>query len=149
MIKQFPVYLIVLISFLIGQEIKWEHYPEKTALKIATDTPGIPIYVDGLQVGVAPLTQLVEVFPGWHRVSYFPDTDNPYKSIFPKDRRINDIIRMGTVNILVEKGQILDVVLNYQSIEEEVRTYQRSVNSGRWIGFTMVMAVLVVLTWIT
>ena len=133
----------------MGQEIKWEHYPEQTALNITTDTPGIPVYVDGIQVGVAPLTDVVVVVPGWHRISYFPDTDNPYESILPKDRRIRDIIRLGTVNVLVEKGQVVDVVLNYHNIEEEVRAYQRSVRGSRWIGFTMIMLVLVILTWVT
>ncbi len=141
--------ILFLLCGINGQEIKWEDYPETTALFISADTPGIPIYIDGIEVGVAPLNRAVEVVPGWHRVSYFPDTDNPYQSLFPRDRRIHDIIRMGTVNVLVEKGKTVDVALNYTGIAEEVREYQRSVNSGRWVGFAMVMAILAILTWVT
>ncbi len=130
------------------QEINWLEYPKKTALKIVCDTDGLPIYIDGIQVGVTPLGVPVEVSPGWHRVTYFPDVGNPYQSLLPKDRRILDIIRMGTVNILVEEGEIADVSLNYRAVSDEVRAYQRSVNSGRWIGFFMVTMVMVILAWV-
>lgn len=132
----------------LAQEINWLEYPPKTALRIVCDTDDLPIYVDGIQVGVTPLEATVEVAPGWHRVTYFPDTGNPYQSLLPKDRRIHDIIRMGTVNVLVEEGETADVSLNYRAVSEEVRAYQRLVNGGRWIGFFMVTVVMAILAWV-
>lgn len=140
---------IALLTAGLSQSLDWSDYPARTALRITCDTPNLPIYIDGMKVGTTPIKGLVDVIPGWHRVSYFPDEENPYRSILPSDRRVRDIIRYGTVNVLVEEDQILDVSLNYRSVEEEVRAYQRGVNGGRWIGFSLVVLVALVLAWIT
>ncbi len=140
--------IVACISILMGQEINWLDYPDRTAVRIYTDEKGLPIYIDGLLVGTSHIETPIDVTPGWHRISYFPDSENPYTAILPKDRRVSDIIRMGTVKVLVEKGQVVDVTLNYQSIDDEVRMYRQSVHASRWIGLAMVITLVGILTWV-
>ena len=63
----------LLFSSLFGQVIDWSEKPDPiTAIQIFCDTDGIPIYVDGIQVGASPIKETIQVAPGWHQVSYFP-----------------------------------------------------------------------------
>ena len=56
-----------------GQEINWNNKPSPiTAIEIFCDTDGIPIFIDGVQIGVSPIKNPIQVAPGWHQVSYFP-----------------------------------------------------------------------------
>ncbi len=132
-----------------NQEITWSDVPERTGIRIVCDEAGVQIYVDGHPVGKSPLPEVVDVLPGWHRVSYFPDVSDMINANFPKRQKILDLIRLAQQDVLVEKGEVVEVVLNYRGIDREVEAYQRKVNSGRWIGFTMILAVMIVLAWAT
>ena len=58
---------------------KWKHpltYKDelvRTYVTILCDTPDLPIYIDGLYVGHTPIEHDVDVFPGWHKIGYFPE----------------------------------------------------------------------------
>jgi hypothetical protein len=141
--------LVVFLSgWLAAQEINWEEVPDRTALRILCDEPNVPIYVDGHFVGKTPLPDVVDVLPGWHRVSYFPDVSNVVEVNHPKRRRIEDILRLGRQDVLVEPGEIVEVVLSYQRIDAEVEAYQRRLHSGQWVGFSMFLLLMVILAWV-
>jgi hypothetical protein len=131
----------------ITQEIDWQGTPQRTALKIVCDTPGTPIYVDGHLVGEAPLEGLIDVQPGWHRVSYFPDSELNAETPSPGKRTVRDILYLGRQDVLVEHGEIVRVVLSYRSLEAEVAAYERKLASSQWIGYGMLLAVVAILIW--
>ena len=57
--------LIIFFSIVTGQEINWSDKPNQiTAIKIFCDTDGIPIFVDGVQIGVSPIEEVIQVAPG-------------------------------------------------------------------------------------
>ncbi len=133
---------------------KWKHpstYKEervRTYVTILCDTPDLPIYVDGIYVGHTPIKHDVDVFPGWHKIGYFPgdptQMDSP-KS--PKDKMLDDILRMGILDVYVDEGKTEEIVLRYQSLDEDVYDYQNKVKSGAWIGFGMFFLLIVLLSW--
>ena len=64
------VNILCTIGFLFAQQIDWNSKPSPiTAIAIYCDTEGIPIYVDGIKIGISPITQAIQVAPGWHQVS--------------------------------------------------------------------------------
>jgi len=129
------------------QEIDWQETTQRTALKIVCDTPGTPVYVDGHLVGEAPLEGLIDVQPGWHRVSYFPDSRSGEELPSPGTRKVKDILYLGRQDVLVERGETVRVVLSYRSLEAEVAAYERKLASSQWIGYGMLLAVVAILIW--
>ena len=78
--------IILFFSSIFSQEIDWNEKPTPiTAIHIFCDTEGIPIFLNGLQVGASPIKEPVQVAPGWHQVSYFPCL--LYTSPSPRDRQ--------------------------------------------------------------
>ena len=140
--------LLLFISSLGAQEIEWNDKPlPVTAIHIFCDTDGIPIYVDGLQVGASPIKDPVQVAPGWHQVSYFPpQTMLNAQSVF-QNKQMRDMIQLARQDVLVEEGKIVRVVLSYRTIEAEVMKYEASLSSSRWVGLGMVVIVLTLISW--
>ncbi len=136
-----------LVALGAAQEIDWSEASPRTALKIVCDTPGTPIYVDGHLVGEAPLEGLIDVQPGWHRVSYFPDSELGDGPPFSQKRTVKDILYLGRQDVLVERGAIVRVVLSYRSLEAEVAAYEQKLASSQWIGYGMLLAVVAILIW--
>lgn len=142
--------IVLSLGFLVSgvaQEIDWQEAPRRTALEIVCDTPGTPIYVDGHLVGEVPLEGLIDVQPGWHRVSYFPDNESITASPSPQKRTMKDILYLGRQDVLVERGEVVRVVLSYRSLEAEVAAYERKLASSQWIGYGMLLAVVAILIW--
>ncbi|MDP6532631.1 MAG: hypothetical protein QF845_00955 [Candidatus Marinimicrobia bacterium] len=135
------------LSFAVSQEVKWDKAPKQTAISIVCDAQGIPIYVDGHHVGDSPLKDPIDVSPGWHRVSYFPDVKDESMRAISTDRRIRDIVKMGAQDIYVEEGEIGNVALAYQSIEAEVDHYDRKLKTGNAIGFTVMILFVGLVGW--
>jgi len=91
--------LFVLSSILFSQEIDWNDKPNPiTAIHIFCDTEGIPIYVDGIQVGASPVKDPVQVAPGWHQVSYFPPELTINTRSITQNRKMRDM-NLGTSSI--------------------------------------------------
>jgi hypothetical protein len=126
----------------------WREARVRSYLHILCDTPDLPIYVDGQFVGKTPLENTVDVFPGWHKVGYFPGDPSeiaPPKT--PKEKMLNDIVRMGILDVYVEEGKTRSVALSYQSLDEDVYNYQKKVNSGAWIGFGLFFITMLIISW--
>ncbi len=122
--------------------------PGKTGVIIHCDTPNIPLYVDGIMVGKSPIETVVELLPGWHRISVFPDPETPLEEDVPTTRTMRDIYRMGRQDVLVEEGEVVRVTVGYRSIEKEVDVYRQHLSAGNWVGFSMVVAVILLLLWV-
>ncbi len=126
----------------------WKEERVRTYITILCDTPDLPIYVDGHYVGHTPIKHDVDVLPGWHKIGYFPGDPTQLSSPkSPKEKMIDDILRMGILDVFVDEGETEEVVLTYQLLEEDVYDYQNKVKSGTWVGFSMFFLLIVLLSW--
>ncbi|MEC9456071.1 MAG: hypothetical protein VX537_01440, partial [Candidatus Neomarinimicrobiota bacterium] len=65
----------------------------------------------------------------------------------PDEKLVNDIMRMGLMDVFVDEGDETTVVLNYQSLEGEVFDYNEKIRTGSFFGFGMFFLVIVLLSW--
>ncbi len=139
---------IIFFSILNGQEINWNNKPSPiTAIEIFCDTDGIPIFIDGVQIGVSPIKDPIQVAPGWHQVSYFPPQLSVETESIRQNRIMRDMIKLARQDILVEDGKTVRAVLSYRTIEAEALEYEQSISSGRWIGIGMVSIIMSLIVW--
>jgi len=142
------ILIILLFSFSFSQEIDWNKKPTPiTALQIFCDTDGIPIFLNGMQVGASPIKDPIQVAPGWHQVSYFPPNMLLNTQSISQNKKMRDMIHLARQDILVEEGKTVRVVLSYRSIEAEAMSYENKLSSSRLIGLTMVFISLGLLSW--
>lgn len=146
--KLMLISILVNFGLCLGQEIVWPKSPGSiTALDIHCDTENVPIYVDGNMVGISPLSGPIQVAPGWHQVSYFPSQVRVGDSSPSGTRLMKDIVSLARQDVLVEEGKTVSVVLSYQSVEAEVQRYQQKLESGKWVGFTMMFLTVILISW--
>ena len=139
---------IIFFSFLNSQEINWNNKPSPiTAIEIFCDTDGIPIFIDGVQIGVSPIKDPIQVAPGWHQVSYFPPQLSVETESIRQNRIMRDMIKLARQDILVEDGKTVRAVLSYRTIEAEALEYEQRISSGRWIGIGMVSIIMSLIVW--
>ena len=112
------------------------------------DTEDLPIYVDNQLVGKSPLEYAVDVLPGWHQVGYFP-TDPALLPAprSPKEKMMDNILRMGILDVYVEEGKEQEIVLNYQNLDQDVLAFQRRISAGSWIGFSLFFLLIMLISW--
>lgn len=126
----------------------WKESKERSSIRILCDTKDLPIYVDNQLVGKTPLDYAVDVLPGWHQVGYFP-TDpalNP-EPRSPKEKMMDNILRMGILDVYVEEGKEQEIVLNYQNLDQDVLAFQKSITAGSWIGFSLFFLLIMLISW--
>ena len=142
------IILIVLLSTLKSQNINWDKKPGPiTAIEIFCDTEGIPIFVDGIQIGISPIKDPVQVAPGWHQISYFPPQLSIKSGSVKQDRIMRDMINLARQDILVEEGSTVRAVLSYRTIESQALEYEQKISSKRWIGFSMILLIITFMIW--
>ena len=142
------LWVLFFCSSLYGQVIEWDEKREPiTAIQIFCDTEGIPIFVDGIQVGASPIKEAVQVAPGWHQVSYFPPNMNIDTGSMSQNRKMLDLIQIARQDVLVEEGKTVRVVLSYRSLEGEALEYEQRLSSSRWVGLSMVFVLIGLMTW--
>ena len=142
------LWIFFFCSSLYGQVIEWDEKREPiTAIQIFCDTEGIPIFVDGIQVGASPIKEAVQVAPGWHQVSYFPPNMNINTGSMSQNRKMRDLIQIARQDVLVEEGKTVRVVLSYRSLEGEALEYEQRLSSSRWVGLSMVFVLIGLMTW--
>ena len=117
---------------------------DHAAIKIVCDTPDIPIYVDGHLIGYTPLDQDVDVMPGWHTVSFFPNNSDEDLNTRKVTR---DIVRLGTQDVLVETGQTTHVTMAYSNLGQNVDGYFKSIRTGDYFGFSIIIVLISILIW--
>ena len=142
------LWILLFCSSLFGQLIEWDEKREPiTAIKIFCDTDGIPIFVDGIQVGASPIKEAIQVAPGWHQVSYFPPNMSINTGSLSQNRKMRDLIQIARQDVLVEEGKTVRVVLSYRSLEGEALEYEQRLSSSRWVGLSMVFVLIGLMTW--
>ncbi len=126
----------------------WKDARERSSIRILCDTEDLPIYVDNQLVGKSPLEYAVDVLPGWHQVGYFP-TDPALIPAprSPKEKMMDNILRMGILDVYVEEGKEQEIVLNYQNLDQDVLAFQRSITAGSWIGFSQFVLLIMLMSW--
>ena len=110
-------------------------------LILQSDSMGVPLFVDNVLVGTAPLTAPVPLLPGFHEVSYLPPQLNTAKL----KKELGDAIK----RIYVPPGDTIRVTLYYQSQVERIRALQTQNTVSTYIGFMMIGIVLLILWQIT
>ena len=139
---------IMFFSLLSGQVIEWQDKSEPvTALQIFCDMDGIPIFVDGIQVGASPIKEAIQVSPGWHQVSYFPPNMKIDTGSMNQNRKMRDLIQIARQDVLVDEGETVRVVLSYRSLEGEAIEYEQRLSSSRWVGLAMVVVLFSLMSW--
>ena len=142
------IILIIFFYIVPGHEIIWSDKPNPiTAIEIFCDTDGIPIFVDGIQIGVSPIEEVIQVAPGWHQVSYFPPQLSVETESIRQNRIMRDMIKLARQDILVEDGKTVRAILSYRTIEAEALEYEQRISSGRWIGAGMVFIIISLIIW--
>jgi len=128
--------------------LSWKDSRERTSLEIICDTKGLPVYVDNQLVGYSPLKNAIDVLPGWHKVGYFPnDYSEDSNRLSPKDKMVNDILVMGRLDVFIEEGKHETIVLNYQSLDEDVIDYNKRFQTGTWTGFSLFFLMILLMSW--
>ena len=128
--------------------LSWKEVRERTSLEIICDTKGLPIYIDGQMVGISPLKGSIDVLPGWHKVGYFPnDYSKDSNKLTSKEKMLNDILVMGRLDVFVEEGKHETVVLNYQTLDEEVIDYNKRFQTGSMVGFSLFFTMILLMSW--
>ena len=128
--------------------LSWKDNRVRTSIRILCDTKGLPIYVDNKIVGYTPLDDPVDVLPGWHKVGYFPQDFSRDPDIrTPKEKMMFDIMRMGLLDIFIEEGKEETIVLNYQTLDEDVIDYNRRSMASTWVGLSMFFMMMLLLSW--
>ena len=128
--------------------LSWKDVRERTSLEIVCDTKGLPIYVDGQMVGISPLKNSIDVLPGWHKVGYFPnDYSKDSNKLTSKEKILNDILVMGRLDVFVEEGKEQTIVLNYQTLDEEVIDYNKRFQTGTMVGFSLFFTMILLMSW--
>jgi len=128
--------------------LSWKDVRERTSLEIICDTKGLPIYVDGKMVGISPLKNSIDVLPGWHKVGYFPnDYSKDFNKLTSKEKILNDILVMGRLDVFVEEGKEETIVLNYQTLDEEVIDYNKRFQTGTMVGFSLFFTMILLMSW--
>ena len=128
--------------------LSWKEDRERTSLEIICDTKGLPIYVDGQMVGISPLEGSIDVLPGWHKVGYFPnDYSKDSNKLTSKEKMLNDILVMGRLDVFVEEGKHETIVLNYQTLDEEVIDYNKRFQTGSMFGFSLFFTMILLMSW--
>ena len=132
----------------IQHPLSWKDARERTTLEILCDTDGLPIYVDNQLVGHSPLVHSVDVLPGWHKVGYFPkDYSGDYNSRTPEEKMLRDILIMGRMDVFVEEGKHEIIVLNYQSLDEDVIDYNNRFKTSATAGFSLFLLMIFLMSW--
>ncbi len=132
----------------ITHPISWKDARERTTLEIICDTDDLPIYVDNQLVGHSPLRHAVDVIPAWHKVGYFPEGyTRDLNAGTPKEKMMNDILVMGRLDVFVDEGKHATIVLNYQTLEEDVLDYNKRFQTGAWAGFSIFFLLIVLMSW--
>ena len=140
--------IMMFFSSLSGQVIEWQEKSEPvTALQIFCDMDGIPIFVDGIQVGASPIKEAIQVSPGWHQVSYFPPNMKIDTGSMNQNRKMRDLIQIARQDVLVDEGETVRVVLSYRSLEGEAIEYEQRLSSSRWVGLAMVVVLFSLMSW--
>ena len=126
----------------------WKDARERSSIRILCDTEELPIYVDNQLGGKSPLEYAVDVLPGWHQVGYFP-TDPALIPAprSPKEKMMDNILRMGILDVYVEEGKEQEIVLNYQNLDQDVLAFQRSITAGSWIGVSLFFLLIMLISW--
>ena len=82
--------------------------------------------------------------PGWHTVSFFPNSSDEDLNTRKVTR---DIIRLGTQDVLVETGQTTHVTMAYSNLGQNVDGYFKSVRTGDYFGFSIIIVLISILIW--
>ena len=86
--------------------------------------------------------------PGWHKVGYFPNNYTEDANVLTsKEKIMNDILVMGRLDVFVDEGDHETIVLNYQTLDEEVIDYNKRFQAGTWGGFSLFFTMIVLMSW--
>ena len=107
-----------------NSSIKLKDDRQRTMLEIICDTKDCQymLIINWLDTHPKNPIDVLQV----HKVGYFPNNSSEDSDrLSPKDKMVNDILIMGRLDVFVEEGKHETIVLNYQSLEEDVIDYNK------------------------
>ena len=54
---------------------------------------------------------------------------------------------MGILDVYVEEGKEQEIVLNYQNLDQDVLAFQKSITAGSWVGFSLFLLLIMLISW--
>ena len=60
---------------------------------------------------------------------------------------MDNILRMGILDVYVEEGKEQEIVLNYQNLDQDVLAFQKSITAGSWVGFSLFFVLIMLISW--
>ena len=60
---------------------------------------------------------------------------------------MDNILRMGVLDVYVEEGKEQEIVLNYQNLDQDVLVFQNSITAASWIGFSLFFLLIMLISW--
>ncbi len=111
-----------------------EKIPETGFIFPTCDSLGIPLFIDGIQVGVSPLRYPVPVLAGFHEIGYAPPE---IKNDYVKARLYQAIKR-----IYVPIGDTVNVPLYFDHEYTEFKALRTEHKITQYIGMMMILSAL-------
>ena len=68
-------------------------------------------------------------------------------SLLLRKKILNDILVMGRLDVFVEEGKHETIVLNYQTLDEEVIDYNKRFQTGTMVGFSLFFTMILLMSW--
>ena len=121
----------------------------QSAIRVDTNIDGVPIYIDGRYVGHTPLSNPIQVEPGWHQVSGFTPQYLMYLNTGTISYVDNDPMlhnqMFGTETIYVESGKIARSEMRFDYVGPSLPVRRK--NGGWLVGFPIVILFFELLAW--
>ena len=118
-----------------------EKIPETVYVYPTCDSLGIPLFIDGVQVGVSPLSHPVLVLAGFHEIGYAPPQ---IKNEVVKARLQNAIKR-----VYVPIGDTVKVALYFDHEYNQFKALRSEHKIAQYIGMMMTFSALYIFWQIT
>lgn len=98
------------------------------------DSVGVPLFVDGVQVGVSPLRHPVPVLAGFHEIGYAPPEI--------RDEYVKSRLHHAIKKVYVPIGDTVNVALFFDHEYTQFKALQTEHKITQYIGMLMAFAAL-------
>lgn len=133
---------LMLVTFLCSASVDSVQVVDETGyIRPTCDSLGIPLFIDGIQVGVSPLRHPVPVIAGFHEIGYAPpEIEDDYVKA-----KLNQAIK----KVYVPIGDTVNVLLTFDYEYTQFKAIRTENKITQYIGFLMTIITVYLLLHIT
>ena len=126
--------LIVCTELFAYSSDSTEFIDETGYIYLTCDSLGIPLFVDGIQVGVSPLRHPVPVLAGFHEIGYAPpEIRNEY---------VKSRLHQAIKKVYVPIGDTVNVALSFDHEYSQFKAIRTENKITQYIGMMMAFTAL-------